>query len=63
MSLVGLIVVLVVILIVMVMAKYIVEYMEVPPTFRWIVLLVVGLLCLILLLNQLGVAGRPMVIW
>jgi len=59
--LVGLLIAIVVIVIIMVVAKYVIDWMELAPPLRNIVLLVVGLACLILLLNQVGLVGQPFI--
>lgn len=63
MSVVGLIVAVIVIAIVMVVAKLIVDWMELAHPFRQIVLLLVGLLCLLVLLGQLGLFGGAVRVW
>ena len=42
-----------------VLAKWLVDYFEFPPPLRIVALIVAGIICLIIILNQLGVAGQP----
>lgn len=61
MNLIGFLVVVLVVLVVMYVAKVVVDYMELPPPIRMVALLIIGLVCLLLLFNQLGVIGVPVV--
>jgi hypothetical protein len=56
-DIVYLLVVVFIIVVVCVGAKYLVDYMEFPPPLRLIVLAFVGLVCLLVLLNALGLIG------
>lgn len=49
-----------VVLVILYVCKVVVDYAELPPPIRVVALLIVGLICLVLLLNQIGVAGVPL---
>jgi hypothetical protein len=63
MSLIGFLIAVVIVLVVLYVTKVIIDYMELPPPIRTVVLLIVGLVCLLVLLNQLGFAGDRIVVF
>lgn len=63
MSLIGFLVTVLVILVVLYVVRLVVTQMGLPPPIQTVVFLIVGLVCLIALLNSIGVVGRPVMIW
>ncbi len=59
MNLIGFLVAVLIILIILYVAKLVIDYMELPAPIRTVVLLIVGLICLLMLLNQVGYLGAP----
>lgn len=59
MNLIGFLVAVLVILIVVYVCKLVVDFLELPPPVRTIALLIIGLVCLLMLLNSIGVVGAP----
>ncbi len=60
---IGFLIAVLVLLVVLYVVKVVVDYLELPPPIRKVVLLIVGLMALLWLLSQLGVMGRGVVVW
>ena len=62
MNLVGLLILVIVLVLICIVAKWFVDYMSIPHPISTIILVVVGLLCLIIFLQQMGLlSGGPIV--
>lgn len=62
MDVIGFLIFALVALVILYVAKLILDYCEADPPIRKVVLLILGLILLILLLNQIGFVGRRVVL-
>lgn len=63
MSIIGFLLALLVLVVVIFAVKLVLDYCEVTGPIRQLVLLIVALLCILMILNQLGVVGAPVRAW
>ena len=58
MNLIGLLVAIAVVVGLAILAKWLVDHFELPPPLRTVALIVVGVVCLLIIVNQFGVGPR-----
>jgi hypothetical protein len=62
-NLVGFLITILVLVVIVYVITLFIDWLVLPPPIRTIALLIVGLIALLVLLNQLGAVGAPMRVW